>query len=410
MVGPLRLQLERAVAEGMLADFLSPPTDEVGEFGMLAIYLGHEVSHVAVSEANGRIPVGSAGVSVEIAEYLPNAVPDRLGRFTSQGNLPRNPMLELRVHVPGSDEPLRQIALAKQPLLNLDAVYGRECPVKFRYYHPAVKPTPAFEMFQTPDGRLFGRMSGLPAIQQALKPGDRFPLPSGLELSLAEYFPHARRRIRFEPLEPVPGARQRDPAGEPAARFEILAGGVTQEVWLRRNDPVYGRRLLATASGTLSLSFESSRAPLGFELTLIDFQRRRNPGNIGNASFTSRVRVVDPVRGLTAEHEIAMNQPLTAGRLTLYQSGIDDQQGENPASRFRVAHDPGRAMKYLGGLMVCLGIAIMFYMRAYFFEQVGEIMGAGGKIMGRRQNHEGQNHGNGRQNHQGQNHGEEAKS
>jgi hypothetical protein len=35
-----------------------------------------------------------------------------------------------------------------------------------------------------------------------------------------------------------------------------------------------------------------------------------------------------------------------------------------------VAYDPGRPLKYLGSLMVCLGIATMFYMRAYFFRAV----------------------------------------
>ena len=34
-----------------------------------------------------------------------------------------------------------------------------------------------------------------------------------------------------------------------------------------------------------------------------------------------------------------------------------------------VNRDPGRAIKYLGCLIVVLGIAIMFYMRAYFFKR-----------------------------------------
>jgi hypothetical protein len=32
-----------------------------------------------------------------------------------------------------------------------------------------------------------------------------------------------------------------------------------------------------------------------------------------------------------------------------------------------VAYDPGRPWKYIGSLMICVGIATMFYMRAYFF-------------------------------------------
>ena len=38
-------------------------------------------------------------------------------------------------------------------------------------------------------------------------------------------------------------------------------------------------------------------------------------------------------------------------------------------STFSIGRDPGSMLKYGGSLLICLGIAIMFYMRAYFFKR-----------------------------------------
>ena len=46
----------------------------------------------------------------------------------------------------------------------------------------------------------------------------------------------------------------------------------------------------------------------------------------------------------------------------------DSQQEDLYLSVLTVNRDPGRAIRNLGCLIVCLGIAIMFYMKAYFFK------------------------------------------
>jgi hypothetical protein len=64
-----------------------------------------------------------------------------------------------------------------------------------------------------------------------------------------------------------------------------------------------------------------------------------------------------------------MNQPLTHRSFTFYQSSFDDAKHGRETSVFSVAFDPGRNLKYCGSLMICLGIATMFYMRTYFFQK-----------------------------------------
>jgi hypothetical protein len=103
---------------------------------------------------------------------------------------------------------------------------------------------------------------------------------------------------------------------------------------------------------------------------LKDFRRNTNPGRAGNAAFASVVRLVDVNRGVDEERTISMNEPLTHNRLTFYQSGFHDVGHGAEASTLSVAFDPGRPLKYGGSLLICLGIAIMFYMRAYFFKSV----------------------------------------
>ena len=368
-IGPIRLELQRAVSDRMLQDFLQPSVAEVGEKGQLVMYLGDVMERVALDKCLGqRISIGTTGAVVEICEYLPNASPDRLGNFTSKGNEPRNPMVELRIHLPNREQPLRQIAFAKDPLLNLDGVYPVACPVKFRFHHAAVKPQNAVELLQTSDGKLFGRVCSAEqyAARGEIRPGDSFELPGNCRLEIVEYLRHARKKVSFAPFSSVASRQARDKS-EPAALVELTIGGSVEQVWMCRNDPAYGRSTPAMPGGTMALSFEHGRAPLGFSLGLIDFRREPNPGGKGNAGYSSKVRVVDSRSGLNLERVISMNEPLTQGNLTLYQSSFDDGGHGRNTSTFSAAYDPGRVLKYSGCLLICLGIAIMFYMRAYFF-------------------------------------------
>ena len=367
LVGPIRVQLQRAVHDGVLADFLNPAPATPDGDGLLTAYYRDAVEHVAVKDNVGRkVPIGHSGASLEIVEYLPNARPDKMGSFTSKGDLPGNPMLELRVHLPNANEPLRQIAFAKDPLLNLDGVYARECPVQFRYRHPAVKLETAVEFLQAGDGKLYSRVlsEGKPAPRGAVSAGEAISIGHGFELTVTEYLPHAESKLSFEPA--AEGDKNKP---EPAALVEIRCDAGREQVWLQRNDLHYGARKIALPGGPLLVRYGYGQIPLGFALKLADFRREFNPGREGDAAFASTVQLVDAERELNEAHEILMNEPLTHRQYTFYQSGFNESGHGREASVFSVAYDPGRPLKYAGSLMICSGIAIMFYMRAYFFKR-----------------------------------------
>ena len=109
------------------------------------------------------------------------------------------------------------------------------------------------------------------------------------------------------------------------------------------------------------LEFGNERVPLGFSLKLLDFQRGLNPGGMGDASFASVVQLVDRHEGIDEEREISMNQPLSHGKFTFYQSGFQELDGGQMASTLRASYDPGLLLKYLGSLMICVGMCLMFF-------------------------------------------------
>jgi hypothetical protein len=325
------------------------------------------VQQIPVKGNTGQtVAIGNSGASVEIVEYLPNARPEKMGRFVTKGDEPKNPMLELRVHLPDEKAPIRQVAFAKDALLNLDGVYARECPVKFRYRHAAVKAEPAVEFLQAADGTLHGRTisDGQPGFSGVVTTGARIPIGKGFELTVTEYLPHAESTLSFESAG-VDGKNR----PEPAALVEIRSGDAARQVWLQRNDLHYGLRKVIMPEGSLMVRYGYGELPLGFALKLEDFRREVNPGRNGDAAFASQVRVIDEEMEWEESHEISMNEPLTHRRYTFYQSGFNEGEHGRESSVLSVGYDPGRPIKYAGSLMICTGIAIMFYMRAYFFKR-----------------------------------------
>ena len=135
-----------------------------------------------------------------------------------------------------------------------------------------------------------------------------------------------------------------------------------------RNDPKYGFRTVYTPKETLGIEFGDETLPLGFSLQLRKLTRKMNPGGMGDAAIISSVEIIDEARGIDREGEIAMNQPLTYGKFTIYQTGFNKLSSGENVSIFKVTYDPGRFLKYLGCVMVCLGIALRYLTNSPFYK------------------------------------------
>jgi hypothetical protein len=366
-VGPVAVRLQRAVSDAMVADFLEPPDSEPGEWGTLTMYYQDEVQRASVDQCVGEaIEVGNSGAKVELVHYFGNAKLDASGQFQPVGDGLRNPLVELEVSLPGDERPYRQVAFAKSPLLNFDGVYERVCPVKFDYEHPKVERGAAIEFLQGSDGKLYGRsISGdMCTPHREVTAGSRIELDGGFAFTVTDYLPYARRDISFQPAKSKAAERslRELPA---AAEVKLELGSLSDTCWLQRNHPEFQAGAIDVPDGRLRVQFTTAEVPLGFSLELLDVQREIDPSRGGRDTCSSLVRVGDPARGVHEERLITMTEPLSYGGFRFYQSRCGEPAHGREISTFRVVCDPGRRLKSVGGLAVCLGIATMIYMRAY---------------------------------------------
>ena len=364
LIGPTRYTLLPISVESMLQDFLQPPTDDLGTAGVLSMHYGGQMYRVKIDEKKGQtVPLGDSGVAVEIVDYYPDAKPMPDGRkFVARSDKPRNPVLELRIHLPGEREPIRQLAFAKAPLLNLDGVFRHVCPVKFWYHHANMPQTPGAVFLQTPAGQLYCRrvVDGSLAEPAEVALGHKIPVGGQFDIAVVKHLPRARREVTFTPLESASGTTN---SAEAAALIELSLGQEQRQLWLSRGEGEYGVQSVLTPQGLVAVTFGYQQLPLGFTIALQDFVRHFNPGRMGDAAFASTVKLVDPSNGAEESREISMNAPLTHGTFTFYQSGFQELPGSVEVSVLTVTSDPGRLLKYVGSLMICAGIFTCVFMR-----------------------------------------------
>lgn len=366
LVGPIAIRLQRANSDAMLADFLHPTDSELGEKGVLTVYFEENVQRVRVDEHVGQaVKIGSSGASVELVQYLANAKLDAGGQFKAIGSDARNPLVELKVNLPTEKQPFRQVAFAKSPLLNFDGVYGRECPVKFVYQHPQLKPPTAVEFLQSRNGKLFGRTisNGKHRSIGEVAQGTLVEIPGGFTLAIDEYMPHACRDLSFKrATEQFHGD---DLPESSAVQVQLTVAGAIQSLWLQKNSAEYETRTIDTTEGPLRVRYAAANAPLGFSLKLVELYRETNPGQGGDAACCSLVRILDQKGSVDEERLISMRQPLMHNGFQVFQDSFREAGHGKDASTFKVLYDPGRPLKYCGSLLICAGIATMFCMKAY---------------------------------------------
>ena len=292
-----RRRFQRVSAASMLEDFFSPPVarQERARRNPLAALLKAGCTGFPWRKTWGRRSPWARATRVEIASYLPDARPDAAAHFTTASQQPNNPLLDLKVYLPGKDQPLRQIAFAKNPLLNLDWNSRLELPGQF---------------LVSPSGGCAGGRHAIPANagRQAALPRHR-----GRQAALARRSEGGQPDSDHRPTPPfhrqVPSARppedrlspvraQDDDAAAPesAVLVKVEAGGETHEVWLKRARSRTGyRRSSAPPEGPLpSPSITSAAAGVLAETRQV--RHELNPGMMGDASFTSSVRVTDKAR------------------------------------------------------------------------------------------------------------------
>lgn len=202
--------------------------------------------------------------------------------------------------------------------------------------------------------------------------GDTVRIWSGMQwrFRVKQFYPHAEYGPFVEPLDG--DFFGEDPASPPAIHCRVRRRSDSQEVVLRRSDRQSSPITLAGRS--LRIGYRPQMLELEFAVMLLRGEQKTDPGTSMPARQSSHVMIVDPAVSKEPIYRvISLNQPLSYGGFTFYQSSLQvvgrDSQGK-PVRRSAlvVTRDPGIRLKYAGATMVGLGIACMFYMKAYFFK------------------------------------------
>ena len=95
-----------------------------------------------------------------------------------------------------------------------------------------------------------------------------------------------------------------------------------------------------------------------FRLRLEKFTHEKYPGTDIPKAYISRVRILDPERGVDREVDISMNEPLRYRGEAYFQAGFDEQSVKTTI--LQVVLNPGWTMPYIACILVTLGMLVHF--------------------------------------------------
>ncbi|MBS2040516.1 cytochrome c biogenesis protein ResB [bacterium] len=348
-LGPAKIQLLRAGDEAQLKQLLKPGSSQRGELQLL---VAGQPLQVNVSELSLDKPFSLGEYTVTLRRYLPHAVVQK-GELVSESDRPVNPCLDLRVaDAKGNSQDW--LLFSRLPDLNTrTASKGEALPLKLLYNWEQVPDQHVLSFIYEPSGRLWAKVDAKAAMPVELGKAQATGWMN-LQFEVSKLIPRAVEVREFVSVEVEKGQEQNAPP--PAIRLRLLGAKENQLRWLERGDVIQ----VHTDSGSeLVLGYAYRTLDLDFPVRLKDFQMEMDPGSNSPAAFKSSVEV----EGQT--YLIQMNEPLVKGGYKFFQSSYSQVPGQPTYSIFTVAKDPGIIMKYVGSIMVVLGIAIMFITRPY---------------------------------------------
>lgn len=376
-IGPGRIEfLGQSLSAEQVAEFRNPPS-AIGSNGQIVIGLGAAISRIDLTTPADAKPISLGGSGWSVRAVSATTAANQQQTVFVELNSPdgRQSRLAVSGHRPGI---WRIVSPAS----------GLVPPEGFWVWHQlppvADESTRAVLQFATgADGRLSFR-SYRGSKGQALafetsgnvEPGAAAPwqrIWAGMDwqFRVITFLPRAAAGLNC-----ILADRPASVLGDveiPAIYCRLNHGRATSEFWLTRGD---GEMLTLNAGGEpFEIGYYASRIDLGFELSLLRAEQTIDPASGKPTGLSSQVLLNDPSRGIRDEaHTISLNQPLAYRGYRIYQGGIAplgrDDSGK-PAYRVQLLanRDPGVWLKYAGSAMIALGIACMFYMRAYFFKR-----------------------------------------
>ncbi len=358
-------------SKSLAASGVQKPKTEMGR--VLVERKGQKIA-VSVRDILGKWQtLKDLGLEIQAVRYLPYAIVEKK-RLVSKNQEPINPAVEVLIR--DSSQTQKHTLFALFPEFNTSHKKDKtqtqdSLDVQLSYLGPQVnqelmgvgKSRGRLFLAQSPDNsKLFYRVlasSGKVNAQGELKKGT--PVATGwmdIQLEIKDWLPSAVVEEEPRSVEVLQGA------DEPFLTAIRLKVGGSPSFWL-----IEGMAKNLSISGSdFTLHYHRSRLSLPFKLYLNKFTMGTNPGTSTAASFVSNVTVKDPKTTEDRKVEISMNEPLKYGGYYFYQASYQLSPGQPAVSVFAVNHDPGRVLKYLGSLLMTIGIGLMFYMNPQYLK------------------------------------------
>jgi hypothetical protein len=202
------------------------------------------------------------------------------------------------------------------------------------------------------------------------------PLPTGWadwQLTIDKTMLHAASSMDFNPINSETAPASTDsPDG---VHVQIQQNGETFERWA----PAGWQIAIPTSPSPTMVAYGWKTVSLPIGLELLNFEVKRNEGSDSPAGFKSSLRVVS-ADGETATGSCWMNHPFSyPGTWWRTWTGLTykiSQASWNPEnlgqSTVQILRDPGWLLKWIGSLLVVIGVFMMFYLQPYRKQTEGE--------------------------------------
>jgi hypothetical protein len=202
------------------------------------------------------------------------------------------------------------------------------------------------------------------------------PLPTGWadwQLTIDKTIPHAASSMDFNPVNSEKAPASNDlPDG---VRVSIQQNGETFERWA----PGGWQIAIPTLPSPTMVAYGWKTVSLPIGLELLTFEVKRNEGSDTPAGFKSTLQIVT-ADGETATGSCWMNHPFSyPGSWWRTWTGLTykiSQASWNPEnlgqSTVQILRDPGWLLKWIGSLLVVIGVFMMFYLQPYRKQTEGE--------------------------------------
>lgn len=222
-------------------------------------------------------------------------------------------------------------------------------------------------LFLADDGTITYELESRKAGSSTGKLEPNTPLPTGWadwQLVVDQTLPHAEHWMDFHAIaSPPPSANLPD-----GVRVRVQQGPVTLEQWV----PAGWQIALPTTPAPIQVAYGWKQEQLPIALELLEFEVQRNEGSDSPAGFKSTVRVTDRDGG-SATGQCWMNNPFSyPGVWWRTWTGLTykmSQASWNPEnlgqSTIQILRDPGWLLKWIGSLLICTGIFMLFYLKGF---------------------------------------------